>query len=40
MYRGPRRRDGLASAETAREGVLLAVCGVICGLLASISVPV
>jgi len=39
-YRGRRRRDGLASAETACEGVLLAVCGVICVLLAAISVPV
>jgi len=35
-----RRRYGLKSAETTGEGVLVAVCGVTCFLLASISVPV
>jgi len=39
-YRGLRRRDGVESAKTACERVLLAVCGVICFLLAFISVPV
>jgi len=39
-YRGRRRPDGLASAETAYVGVLLGACGVICFLLPSISVPV